>query len=214
MKQLVTLLMITLVSAWGIAQNAEQAKNLLDEVSEKVASYDNIEIEFKNVLVNTEEDIRHETRGNVTLSGEKYLLNFLGFTRLYDGEKIYTIVPENEEITIASPEDVAEEEGAITPSELFNFYKEGYNYSWDILQNVSGRKIQYVKLTPIDSNSDLEYLLLGVDVTTKHIYNLIKVGKDQVKTTLTVNSFKTDQPLSKSLFTFDKSKYDGYYINN
>ncbi len=214
MKKTLFLVALFTFSTFSFAQDAERAKALLDEVSQKVAGYQNIVIDFKNVLENKEEDIKHETRGDVILAGEKYLLNFLGFTRMYDGNKIYTIIPENEEITIASPEEVAEEEGAITPSELFNFYKDGYNYAWDILQNVSGRKIQYVKLTPIDSNSELNYLLLGVDSTTKHIYNLIKVGKDNVKTTLTVNSFKTDQPLSKSLFTFDGSKYDGYYINN
>jgi hypothetical protein len=42
---------------------------------------------------------------------------------------------------------------------------------------------------------------IGIDVQTKHIYNLIEIGKEQ-KTTLTVNSFKTNQPLSKNQFTF------------
>ncbi len=49
---------------------------------------------------------------------------------------------------------------------------------------------------------------------TKHIYRLIETGSNGTKTTITVNSFKTDQPLSKSLFTFDEQKFkdDGYYI--
>jgi len=55
---------------------------------------------------------------------------------------------------------------------------------------------------------------LGIDAKTKHIYNLIEIGKNDTKTTLTVNSFKTNQPISKSLFKFDKSKYKNYYINN
>ncbi|MFT5254670.1 MAG: hypothetical protein ACI87N_003748, partial [Flavobacteriales bacterium] len=51
------------------------------------------------------------------------------------------------------------------------------------------------------------------DVQTKHIYNLIEIGKKGTKTTLTVNSFKTNQPLSKNQFTFVESKYSNYYIN-
>ena len=47
----------------------------------------------------------------------------------------------------------------------------------------------------------------------KHIYNLIETGNNGSVTTLTVNCFKTNQPLSESLFTFDKSKYTDYYIN-
>jgi hypothetical protein len=83
----------------------------------------------------------------------------------------------------------------------------------DIEQNIKGRKIQYVKLTPIDSNSEIKYILLGIDSQTKHIYNLIQIGKNGAKTTLTVNSFKTNEPLSKTLFTFDANKYRDYYIN-
>jgi len=83
----------------------------------------------------------------------------------------------------------------------------------DIEQNVQGRKIQFVKLTPIDSSSEIKYVLLGIDVKTKNIYRLIEIGKNGTKTTLTVNSFKTNETLSKSLFTFDKEKYKDYYIN-
>ena len=52
------------------------------------------------------------------------------------------------------------------------------------------------------------------DENREHIYKLIETGKNGTKTTITVNSFKTDQPLSKSLFTFDEAKYtdEGYYI--
>jgi len=55
---------------------------------------------------------------------------------------------------------------------------------------------------------------MGVDAETKHIYKLIYTGKNSTTTTITVNSFKTNQPLSKTLFTFDENKYknDGYYI--
>ena len=98
---------------------------------------------------------------------------------------------------------------------MLTFYKQGYKYKWDIAQNVKGRQIQYVELIPISSNSDIKQSLLGIDVQTKHIYNLIETGKNGTKTTITVNSFKTNQPLSKSLFTFDEGKYkkEGYYIS-
>ena len=83
----------------------------------------------------------------------------------------------------------------------------------DILQDVKGRKIQYIKLIPISSKDQRKEILLGIDLQTKHIYNLIEVGKNSTRTTLTVNSFKTNQPISKNQFTFDESKYKSYYIN-
>jgi len=211
MKKALFLLTLLVAIVQSSAQDAQKAKALLDEVYNKVKSYNNIKVEFKYELNNTEADIHQETRGDVTLQGDKYLFNYLGSQQLYDGRKVYTVVPENEEVTI---EDKSEDENTITPSDMLTFYREGHTYQWDILQNVQGRKIQYVKLTPIDSNSEIEFILLGIDAETKHIYKLIETGKNGTKTTITVNSFKTNQPLSKTLFTFDEDKYEnqGYYI--
>ena len=205
------LLALVLTSTISMAQNSNKAKALLDEVYNKVKSYDNIYVDFKYSLNNSEANINQETRGDVTLQGDKYLFNYLGSQQLYDGKKVYTIVPENEEVTI---EDKSDEDNTITPSKMLTFYKKGHNYEWDILQNIQGRKIQFVKLVPIDTHSEIKTILLGIDVETKHIYKLIETGKNGTKTTITVNSFKTDQPLSKTLFTFDGDKYkkEGYYI--
>ena len=209
MKKIVLLLL--LVSSSIFAQNSNDAKTLLAEVSKKVKSYDNIAIDFKYALDNNAENIKQETRGDVTMQGEKYKLNILGITRIFDGKKLHTISPEDEEVTISSENST--DENSITPSKMLSFYEDGFTYKMDIVQNIKGRKIQYVKLTPIDSNSEIKYILLGIDAQTKHIYNLIETGKNGTKTTLTVNSFKTNEPISKTLFTFDESKYKDYYIN-
>ncbi|NQX84616.1 MAG: outer membrane lipoprotein carrier protein LolA [Flavobacteriaceae bacterium] len=189
----------------------DDAKTLLDDVSTKIKTYDNIALDFKYVLINTEEDIHQETRGDVIMQGDKYKLNILGITRIFNGKTLYTISPEDEEVTVSN--ENSEDTNTITPSKMLSFYEDGYTYKMDILQNVNGRKIQYVKLTPIDSNSEINHVLLGIDTKTKHIYNLIEIGNNSTKTTLTVNSFKTNEPLSKTLFTFDKTKYSSYFIN-
>jgi outer membrane lipoprotein-sorting protein len=189
----------------------KQAKELLDDVSEKIKSYNNIIIDFKYTLTNTKENINQESKGNVTLEGNKYVLNFMGATKIYDGKKSYTVVPEDEEITISSEKD--NDEKAITPAKMLTFFNSGYKYSMDILQNVNGRKIQYIKLVPTSAKDQRKEVLLGIDIQTKHIYKLIEIGKNGTKTTLTVNSFKTNQPLSKNQFIFVASKYPNYYIN-
>ena len=205
------LLLLLFISITLHAQNAQQAKALLNEVSKKVKSYDNISIDFKYALNNASENINQETRGDVVIEGNKYRLNILGGTRIFDGKTLYSISPDDEEVTISS--ENPDDENSITPNKMLSFYEGGYTYAMDIVQNVKGRKIQYIKLKPIDSNSEISYVLLGIDAQTKHIYNLIEVGKNGTTTTLTINSFKTNEPLSKALFTFDKEKYGDYYIN-
>jgi outer membrane lipoprotein-sorting protein len=209
MKHLILILFV-LLNVNSFAQKS--GKSLLKEVSDKVNSYENISIDFKYVLENTTENIKQETRGDVVLQGDKYKLNILGVTRMFNGKTLYNISPEDEEVTISTQSE--DDEDIIAPSKMLSFYENGYTSTLDIIQDVKGRKIQYVKLIPIDSNSEIQYVLLGIDSQTKHIYNLIQIGKNGTKTTLTVNSFKTNEPLSKTLFTFDAEKYKDYYINN
>ncbi len=193
------------------AQSSQKAEKLLNEVSTKVKTYDNMVIEFKYALENQAENVNQETRGDVSIQGEKYILNLMGTTQMFDGKKIYTIIPEDEEINISNY--VEEDSNSITPSKMFSFYEDGYNYEMDITQNVKGREIQYVKLTPKDSNAEIKNILLGIDRQTKHIYNLIQTQDNGTKVTITVKTFKTDQPLAKNLFTFNEERYSDFYIN-
>lgn len=193
------------------AQNSTKAETLLNEVSSKVKAYDNMVIDFKYTLENKAANVNQETRGDVSIKGEKYVLNLMGTTQMFDGEKVYTIIPEDEEINISTY--IEEEENNITPSKMFTFYEEGYNYEMDVAQNVNGRNIQYVKLTPKDSDAEVKNILLGIDSQTKHIYNLIQTQDNDTKITITVKSFKTDQELSTNLFTFREDRYEDFYIN-
>jgi outer membrane lipoprotein-sorting protein len=204
-------IIIFLISFQVFAQDAKKAKQLLDEVSAKVKTYENINIDFKYSISNPKENIFQESKGNVILKSDLYVLNFMGITKIFDGKLTHTIVPEDEEITISKYDEA--DDNAITPSKMLTFFQTGFSYKWDIPQEIKGRKIQYIKLKPISSKDTRKEILLGIDVQTKHIYNLIEIDYKGTRTTLIVNSFKTNQPLSKNQFTFAKSKYPNYYIN-
>ena len=203
---------ILLITNSVYCQSSENAKKILDDVSIKISSFENISFDFTYSLNNKEEQIKQETTGNVTVSGNKYKLNYLGATQLFDGEKTYTIIPENEEITISKSDD--ENEVSINPSKLLTFYKSGYSYSMDIKQKHLDKSIQFIKLMPIDKNSDLKYLLLGIDVNSKDIFRLIEIGKNQTTTTLTINNQKTNIKLNDSFFSINLKNYPNYFINN
>ena len=211
MKYIFLIINIVFFNTFINAQNDPQAEKLALEVLQNVKSFDNISVEFTYVLENLEEQIKEETRGEVFVNGDKYRLNLMGNTQIFDGEKLYTIIPADEEINISSVD--LEDDNAITPSKMLTFFEDGYIYKWDIEQNIKGRKIQFIKLLPIDSNAEYKNVLLGVDKHTKNINNLIYLMENGTRTEIKISSFKTDQPLSENIFTFDKSKYPDYYIN-
>ena len=210
-KTLFSIFSCMLISCMTI--HAQEAKTLLDKVSTKVKSYNNIRIEFNYTLNNIREDVKQDTRGNITLKEENYVLNMLGVTRIFDGKNIYTIVPEDEEVTISSYNK--DENKGISPSKMLTFYEQGYNYNMGALKKVNGRRIQYIKLSPKNSNAEIKDILLGIDMQSNQVYQLIQTDASGTSYTITVNSFKTNQSISQNLFVFDEEMYknDGYYIN-
>lgn len=203
---------VCFISTLSIAQSEPKAEKLAMEVLENVKSYENITIDFTYTLENVAESIKEETRGEVFVMGDKYRLNLMGNTQIYDGEKLYTIIPEDEEINFSRLTE--EDDKTITPSKMLTFFEDGYIYKWDIEQNQRGRSIQYIKLIPIDSDAEYDNILLGIDKHTKNINNLIYSMNNGTRTEIRISNFKPNQPLSENVFKFDKSKYPDYYIND
>lgn len=217
MKKIIIVFAVFFISISSIAQtSSDKAKTLLDEVSTKMGAYKNMTIGFSQTLINKEAGVTNDPpiRGKIILSGEKYNLDYLGNNFVFNGKKLIVINKEEKEVTITNG-DMEEEDGFVYPSKLLTFYKKGYTYQIGKLQNKNGRKVQFVNLTPISSNSDIVKIRLGIDARTKHIYKLVQIGSNGSETTFTINKFKSNQPISTTIFSFDKVKYEklGYLID-
>jgi outer membrane lipoprotein-sorting protein len=195
------------------AQNDPEAGKWLDQASSTMSGYETISMDFDYVLDNQAEDVSQELTGSLLLKGEKYVVNLFGSTQIYDGSKTYTIIPENEEVNISDAD--VDPENTFTPSKFYTFYKSGYAYDMDELKNENGKKIQFVRLTPIDSDSEVASILVGIEVSTKHIYQVIEIGNNETRTTLTARNMRTDENIGDGAFTFDEKKYTdmNYLIN-
>jgi hypothetical protein len=198
----------------ALAQSDQTAKSILDKASGTMSAYSNLSMDFDYVLDNKAEDVKQEMSGDVIIKGEKYIVNLFGSTQIFDGSKTYTIIPENEEVNI-SDEDL-DEENTFTPSKFYSFYESGYTYKMDELKQIAGKKIQFVKLTPIDTDSEVTNILVGIDTKTNHIYQVIEIGVNQTRTILTAKNIKTNQEMNAAIFAFDQKKYEelNYMINN
>lgn len=193
------------------AQSDEKASALVNQVLQKVRSYNNIKVDFTYTLQNNKENISQSTRGELQVKRELYRLQLMGATRIFDGEKLYTIVPADEEVTI-SDYDKNDEDG-ISPSQMLTFFEEGYVYKWKGEENLEGRVYQEIKLIPKDSDAKVKDIVLYIDKQTSNIYKMVQHLDNETNTIVEVNQFKTDSTLPKKLFKFDEKKYESYYIN-
>ena len=201
--------------AFGISQENSDAELLLNKVSENIKSYENIYINYAYTLQKLEEDINQTNNGSFVTENDSWRFEMLGVTRIFDGEKLYSISPDDEEVTISSQDP--EDETTITPNQMLYFYEDGYYFEMDESRLIGNgkfrKKIQYVKLIPKDSEAEIKYILLGIDTEFNQIYEVIETGKNETVTTISIVDFEFNLPLDANLFVFDEDKYKDYYMN-
>ena len=201
--------------AFGISQENSDAELLLNKVSENIKSYENIYINYAYTLQNLEEDINQTNNGSFVTENDSWRFEMLGVTRIFDGEKLYSISPDDEEVTISSQDP--EDETTITPNQMLYFYEDGYYFEMDESRLIGNgqfrKKIQYVKLIPKDSEAEIKYILLGIDTEFNQIYEVVETGKNETVTTISIVDFEFNLPLDANLFVFDEDKYKDYYMN-
>ena len=211
----ILLLIFGLLTIVSYSQDNSDAELLLNKVSENIKNYDNIYINYAYTLQNIEEDINQTNNGSFVTEDEKWRFEMLGVTRIFDGNKLYSISPDDEEVTISSQDP--EDETTITPNKMLYFYEEGYYFEMDESRFVGNgqfrKKIQYVKLIPKDSEAEIKYILLGIDTEFNQIYEVIETGKNETVTTISIVDFEFNLPLDSKLFVFDEQKYKEYYMN-
>jgi len=206
MKNIVSVIFAIFTLVTAFSQKSDEAKRILDEVSEKMNAYEDIYISFDYIFENIDGGVSEEiSEGDAILKGDKYVVNIFGITRIFDGSKIYTIVHENEEVNISDSED--DNLVLLTPSELINFHKSGYTYNLGTLENVNGKQIQYVILVPIDTESEIASVKIGVDTKFKHIVSVRHIGKNDSETTISIKNIEFNQSLNDTLFFFDENEY-------
>lgn len=211
----ILILIFGLYSVLSYSQDNSDAELLLNKVSENIKNYENIYINYAYTLQNIEEDINQTNKGSFVTEDEKWRFEMLGVTRIFDGNKLYSISPDDEEVTVSSQDP--EDETTITPNKMLYFYEEGYYFEMDESRFVGNgqfrKKIQYVKLIPKDSEAEIKYILLGIDTEFNQIYEVIETGKNETVTTISIVDFEFNLPLDSKLFVFDEEKYQYYYMN-
>ncbi|PTM04122.1 MAG: hypothetical protein DA439_06275, partial [Bacteroidetes bacterium] len=95
MKIAVQIITFTLLIFSSMTKAQNSGEQYLDRVYKRVSEAPAVQISFSYRLQNKEAGVNQTTEGELYLSGIQYHLTLFGTTQLFDGEKTYTIVPEN-----------------------------------------------------------------------------------------------------------------------
>lgn len=187
---------ILLVAVWLLplqvtAQQDKQAKQILDKTSQLLNNAKGIQASFGG-----------SATGELIIKGEKFFLNSNGILSWFDGKTQWSYVEENDEVNISTPSK--DEVRAINPYFIINSYHHGFNYTYEGLKTVDGKKVHEITLLP-KVKSDTKAIILYV--STQYIPTCIKFVQTGNSRQIDILSFNSNVVLKDSDFVFDRKKF-------
>ena len=175
---------------------------VLEEVMNNAMKIKDANYSFKIVSEN-DKDL-FPISGELYIKKEKYFIDTEEIDQIFDGDKLYTIIHENEEIIVTSDSNTFFN---FTPKQIFNFFKDDFE--------IEIEKSQDFYLNLIARNLIQENLVYKIIIDS----NLMSIKRIDIKNrdNLILNSFLTisykyNLSLPSSLFKFDKNKFNDYLL--
>ncbi len=222
MKKLLLLLMTFALTQAVIAQpnsftkagdSDPKAKAILDKIKQKYEAYQTIEASF-TIEMEFGESVSEVQKGTIARKGDQYHLSMGTQEVISDSKSLWLIMHNNKSVQINTVPD-EEDESLLTPQSLFNFYEKG-SFVYAITNETAegGRTVQEIEFKPLDKESDYSKLRLTVDKKTTDIVRIQAFGKDGSRYTFKIANMNPNKTFPAGYFTFDKSDYDGYYVED
>jgi outer membrane lipoprotein carrier protein len=208
MKQIFTFLLSMGLSAILLAQTGSQdAKKILDGVSEKFKTFKTVNASFSYKVENAAGKNLSTKKGTVWMKGTKYRVSFSGQEIFCDGKTVWNYDKAANEVTISNLDASG---STLSPQKLFtNFYDKDFTYFKKGEKKESGKTLQEIEMIPTDKTKAFSKVNVLVDKTAKTIYSTKVTEKAGSKYSYTVTTMKSNTTIADSQFVFDKSKYPG-----
>lgn len=208
MKQTFTFLLSLGLSATMFAQTGSQdAKKILDGVSEKFKTFKTVNASFTYKVENAAGKVLSTKKGTVWMKGTKYRVSFSGQEIFCDGKTVWNYDKAANEVTISNLDASG---STLSPQKLFtNFYDKDFTYFLKGERKEGGKTLQEIEMTPTDKTKAFSKVNVLVDKTAKTIYSTKVTEKAGSKYSYTVTTMKSNTTIADSQFVFDKAKYPG-----
>ena len=142
--------------------------------------------------------------GELFTKGKKYFIDTKDIDQIYDGQNIFTIVHENQEIIVGNS-DISLI--SFTPNQIFNFFLEDYLLS---IKSETRRHIIEAK------NRNENNMIYFITINSLN-YSIEKIEmkdsiSDQIINTFLTLTYDNNLTVPLSLFKFDINNYDNYIL--
>ncbi len=204
MKKLLFILTTAILGLSAKAQYDPEALTVLDAMSAKYKRVEAFNASFTQKLMNRDAGLNESLSGDISVKGDKYVLDVAGQKIFNNGTDVYTYSEEVSEVTISTNES---EDTEVTLGNVYDLYKDGFKYAL-ISTQPNGDRI--IELDP--ESRDKTYFKIKMVINSKDELKSFTIYErtNNIYTYL-INSFE-EASLNDDFFTFDTKKYPGVEV--
>ena len=194
------------------AQDAK-AKGILDKLSAKTKTYTSMSATFEYTMKNVAEDIEESQSGSLVTQGDKYHLEIAGQKIICDGETVWTVLDEAEEVQINGVPDADETEDYISPTNILTLWEKGFKYKFDKSITLNGAAVDVINLYPEKADEQSFHTIkIYVNKAQMEVDQIDIKGKDETDFIYKIKTFKTNENISADTFVFSTAKNPTYDV--
>ncbi len=201
---------LSLFMASALYGQSGDAKAILDKMSETYKAMPGFEISFTQKLANGM-DGEDSYTGDAAVAKEKFFVDFQGQLIFCDGPTLWTYIAEAQELTISNFEP---DEQAINPANIYDIYKEGFEFEFVGEDEREGASVNVVKLISTDEDADFTTIIMYIGQQDSYLKAWDLIDYDGIPTSFVVTKFIPNRSFEDGFFKFNDSKYNVEYTTD
>ena len=212
MKKFFSVIILLACSLMALGQNDPATKKLLNDISKKYQSYRTAKIQFSLKALNQQKQTTVNEKGELTIEPRtnKYRIVLDDQVMISDGKQQWHVLKEEQEVQINDVEET--QSGSITPANIFSFYNQGFKYPAAKSEQVAGKALWVIDLTPTDNSKSYFKVRLRLNKSVNQIYDVTVFDKSGSLYIYTIQNFIPNVKVSPKTFIFDKADYPGMEV--
>lgn len=204
-KSVISIVVLLAAATTAMAQSADKAKQVLDQLSAKTKAFTSIYADFSFTLENLQQKTKESHDGSIKVKGNKYMVSLMGVESYFDGKDLWSFMKDAGEVNVSTPDP--NEDGNLNPAKIFTMYEKGFKFQYVGEKTENGKVMHEIDLFPESREKLFSRIKLLVVKDDLQIYSFKQMGKDGNNVTVIVKKMVANQPFGDGDFTFNKATH-------
>ena len=191
--------MALVVAGFAAKSQETDPKSVLDKMSEVYKAMPGYEISFVQKII-SDSDVIDRLNGQASVAKEKFVIKFQEQHIYCNGPVLWTYLVESQELTISNFEP---EDSEIDPTNIYDIYKEGFNYEYKRQDNVNGDPVHVIELISTDEDSDFTNIIMYIGQNDSYLKGWDLIDYAGAKTAFEISKFSPNKAFEEAFFEFD-----------